>query len=98
MLSYRRFSSRALEAQPALRAAAGHEWLPLFELVRRRRFATDQYVAQLRANIEPIARIVSGPINGLDKREAHSFGRVIRMVEPSLNHGGKPMPFTISAN
>jgi four helix bundle protein len=42
------------------------ECVPLLELARRRGLATDEQVARLRADLETIARMLSGLINGLD--------------------------------
>jgi len=44
------------------------ECIPLLELARRRKLVGEQRVIELRANLETIARMLSGLINGLEKR------------------------------
>ncbi|KPJ55453.1 MAG: four helix bundle protein [Planctomycetes bacterium DG_58] len=48
---------------------SAQECVPLLEVARRRGFVTDDLHASLRAEIEVIAKMISGLINGLDKRE-----------------------------
>ncbi len=48
------------------------ECVPLIELARRRGFVTDSISAELRDNLEEISRMISGLINGLDKRTTAS--------------------------
>jgi four helix bundle protein len=46
------------------------ECVPLLEIARRRGFIADAQHAELRSALEVIAKMTSGLINGLDKREA----------------------------
>jgi four helix bundle protein len=46
------------------------ECVPLLEIARRRGFITDAQHAALLAQLETIARMLSGLIHGLDKRRA----------------------------
>jgi four helix bundle protein len=46
------------------------ECVPLLEIAKRRGFIADAQHAQLRTELEVIAKMISGLINGLDKREA----------------------------
>ncbi|HUT61094.1 MAG TPA: four helix bundle protein [Phycisphaerae bacterium] len=48
---------------------SAQECVPLMEIARRRRFITDAKHAELRAELEVIAKMMSGLINGLNKRE-----------------------------
>ena len=48
---------------------SAQEYVPLLEVARRRGFIADAKHAELRAELEVIARMISGLINGLDKRE-----------------------------
>ena len=48
---------------------SAQECVPLLELARRRRLLDDARHAALREELETIARMLSGLINGLDKRE-----------------------------
>jgi hypothetical protein len=45
------------------------ECVPLLELARRRRLLTPEEHTLLKANLEEIARMLSGLIKGLDNRE-----------------------------
>jgi len=45
------------------------ECVPLIELARRRGLLKDQQAAELKDEVEEIARMLSGLINGLDKRQ-----------------------------
>jgi four helix bundle protein len=46
------------------------ECVPLLELAKRRKLITDEETnTQLRKNLEEIAKMLSGLINGLEKRE-----------------------------
>ncbi len=44
------------------------ECVPLLEIARGRGFVDDKHHMELRANLEEIARMLSGLISGLDKR------------------------------
>ena len=44
------------------------ECVPLIELARRRRFVPEDSTLHLRGQLEEISRMLSGLINGLDKR------------------------------
>ena len=46
-----------------------HECVTMLELARRRRLLTTEAHASLKDNLEEIARMLSGLINGLDKRD-----------------------------
>lgn len=46
------------------------ECVPLIELARRRGFVSDGDQSALKSHLEEMARMISGLINGLDKREA----------------------------
>jgi len=48
---------------------SAQECVPLLEVARRRGFIDEAVHAQLKADLEEIARMLSGLINGLDKRE-----------------------------
>ena len=48
---------------------SAQECVPLLEVARRRGFVADDLHAQLRGEIEVIAKMISGLINGLDRRE-----------------------------
>jgi len=48
---------------------SAQECIPLLELARRRKLMTDDLVARLRDELDTIAKMISGLINGLDKRE-----------------------------
>jgi len=48
---------------------SAQECVPLLEVARRRGFLADDVHSSLRAEIEVIARMISGLINGLDKRK-----------------------------
>jgi four helix bundle protein len=45
------------------------ECVPLIEVARRRGFITDADHSSLKADLEEMARMISGLINGLEKRE-----------------------------
>jgi four helix bundle protein len=45
------------------------ECVPMLEVARRRRLLTTEDHASLKARLEEIARMLSGLINGLDKRD-----------------------------
>ncbi|MCE5341897.1 MAG: four helix bundle protein [Planctomycetaceae bacterium] len=45
------------------------ECVPLLELAKRRKLITDDINVQLRNRLEEIAKMLSGLINGLEKRE-----------------------------
>ena len=45
------------------------ECVPLLEVARRRGFITDTHHTELRTELEVIAKMLSGLINGLDKRK-----------------------------
>ncbi|MBN1491387.1 MAG: four helix bundle protein [Phycisphaerae bacterium] len=49
---------------------SAQECVPLLEIARRRRFIDEGQHSELRAALEEIAKMLSGLINGLDKREA----------------------------
>ena len=46
------------------------ECVPLLEIAKRRGFINDSAHAKLKSNLDEIARMISGLINGLDKRES----------------------------
>ncbi len=46
------------------------ECVPLLEVARRRGFVDECRHQQLRASLEEIAKMISGLINGMEKREA----------------------------
>ena len=46
------------------------ECVPLMELARRKGFIEEAAIGDLRMQVEVIAKMISGPINGLEKREA----------------------------
>jgi four helix bundle protein len=48
---------------------SAQECVPLLELARRRNLLDDVRHAALRAELETIAKMISGLINGLDRRE-----------------------------
>lgn len=48
---------------------SAQECVPLLEVARRRGFVDEATHAQLKADLEEIARMLSGLINGLDKRK-----------------------------
>lgn len=48
--------------------ASAQECVPLLEIARRRGFVTDGQHAQLLRDLEEIAKMLSGLINGLEKR------------------------------
>ena len=48
---------------------SAQECVPLLEVARRRGFIADPQHADLRGELEVIAKMISGLINGLDKRE-----------------------------
>lgn len=48
---------------------SAQECVPLLELARRRRLLDDTRHAAMRAGLETIAKMLSGLINGLDKRQ-----------------------------
>jgi len=48
---------------------SAQECVPLLEIARRRGLIDDQQHAGLRAELEEIAKMISGLINGLDRRE-----------------------------
>jgi len=45
------------------------ECVPLFEIARRRGFITDAQHVELREELEVVAKMISGLINGLEKRK-----------------------------
>ena len=45
------------------------ECVPLLELARRRSLVTDEAAGAMKTDLEEIARMLSGLISGLDKRE-----------------------------
>jgi four helix bundle protein len=45
------------------------ECVPLIEIARRRGFISDIHHASLKSHLEEMAKMLSGLINGLDKRE-----------------------------
>jgi four helix bundle protein len=49
---------------------SAQECVPLLEIARRRGFIDEAVHTELRAEIEVIAKMLSGLINGLDKRKA----------------------------
>ena len=49
---------------------SAQECVPLLEVARRRGFITEAKHAELRGALEAIAKMISGLINGLDKRQA----------------------------
>ncbi len=49
---------------------SAQECVPLLEIARRRGFIDEAVHARLRADLQTIAKMPSGLINGLDKREA----------------------------
>jgi len=48
---------------------SGQECIPLLELARRKQLITDTTVNELRNQLEIIAKMLSGLINGLEKRK-----------------------------
>ena len=48
---------------------SAQECVPLLEIARRRGFITEAQHSELRTELEAIAKMISGLINGLDKRE-----------------------------
>ena len=48
---------------------SAQECVPLLEIARRRGFIADAEHTALKANLEEIAKMLSGLINGLDKRD-----------------------------
>jgi len=48
---------------------SAQECVPLLEIARRRGFADEDQHARLRSSLEEIGKMISGLINGLDKRE-----------------------------
>ena len=48
---------------------SAQECVPLLEIARRRGFVDENQHVRLRAALEEIAKMLSGLINGLDKRE-----------------------------
>ena len=48
---------------------SAQECVPLLEIAARRGFIAAPDHAQMKSNLEEIARMISGLINGLDKRE-----------------------------
>jgi len=48
---------------------SAQECVPLLEMARRRCFINDAQHAELHAELEVIAKMISGLINGIDKRE-----------------------------
>lgn len=48
---------------------SAQECVPLLELARRKNFIDKQKVAELRNNLEIIAKMISGLINGLENRK-----------------------------
>ena len=44
------------------------ECVPLLEIAKRRGFVQEQNAAELKAQLETIAKMISGLINGLDRR------------------------------
>jgi four helix bundle protein len=48
---------------------SAQECVPLLELARRRQFLSDSQYARLNAQLEEIARMLSGLISGLDRRQ-----------------------------
>jgi len=51
---------------------SAQECVPLLELARRRKLLDDARHAEMREELETIAKMLSGLINGLDKRETLS--------------------------
>ena len=49
---------------------SAQECIPLLEVARRRGFVDERVHGELRADLETIAKMLSGLINGLDKRRA----------------------------
>ena len=47
---------------------SAQECIPLLELARRKQLITDSTVSELRSQLEIIAKMISGLINGLGKR------------------------------
>ena len=47
------------------------ECVPLMELALRRKFLTEQEHAALKSQLEEVSRMLSGLINGLEKRSTH---------------------------
>jgi hypothetical protein len=43
--------------------------VPLIEVAKRRGFITDADHSKLKSDLEEIAKMISGLINGLDKRD-----------------------------
>ncbi len=48
---------------------SAQECVPLLEVARRRGFIDEAQHAELRGNLEEIAKMISGLINGLEKRK-----------------------------
>ena len=49
---------------------SAQECVPLLEIARRREFINEGQHTELRAALEEVAKMLSGLINGLDKRQA----------------------------
>jgi len=49
---------------------SAQECIPLLELARRKKLITDSTVSELRNELEIIAKMISGLINGLENRKA----------------------------
>jgi len=54
----------------AIARGSAQECVPLLELARRRGFVADERHSELKANLEEIARMISGLIAGLENRKA----------------------------
>ncbi|MHC4445893.1 MAG: four helix bundle protein [Planctomycetota bacterium] len=48
---------------------SSQECIPLIEIARRRKLITDKKVETLKQDLEQIAKMISGLINGLDNRK-----------------------------
>ncbi|MCC5828866.1 MAG: four helix bundle protein [Phycisphaeraceae bacterium] len=63
-----RGSNRVWPSNRSRHHDSAQECVPLLEIARRRGFVTDGQHAQLLLDLEEIAKMLSGLINGLEKR------------------------------
>lgn len=66
-------------------------WVPLLELAVRQGLMKSERHKQLEDDPEEVARMLSGLIQGLDKREVQG-GRLRSTDRPSLPSGGGELP------
>ena len=70
-----RFTNRDRTNFFVIARASAQECVPLLELARRKGFVQDAAHANLRERIEIIAKMISGLISGMDKRQTRvKFG------------------------